>query len=336
LNIKNQNKIIFQHLTGSEKQTLWADKIRADKFALIEKAHNENLDNIDMNAYWGDAMSPDDSRLAHAITLLKNQISASWWIDNRDRKISNILVELFTQHPEQPDRIDDCQLKMQAESEATVRPESPETETVTEIRTLSDRITVHFHEKLEKFRLIMRKHGFTWSEFYWERQLNARNGSVQNRAAEIGHTLLANGFIIRIYNESIRQAAISGTYQEEQTRWISVYTTGSNKGNLCISWSRDEDYYRAAKSLPTAKYVKPNIAVDIEHFEDILDFAEINGFSISDAAQNAIDAAEQIKEKSLVVHIEPIETEQRIKMSDKPEKLAVPDDVDINDELLDE
>jgi len=324
----------MKQLTGSKKQIAWADEIRAAKLEFIEKAKNGVLDHIDMMAYWGNAIPPDDPRINHAITMLKKQVSASWWIDNRDRKISNILAELFIQHPEQTNKTD-CELEIQAAAEATVRPVVPETETVAEIRPLSDRITVHFHEKLEKFRLTMRKHGFTWSEFYWERQLNARNGSVEDRAAEIGHALLANGFIIRIYNESIRQTAISGTYHEEETRWISVYTAGSHKGKLCISWDRDEDYYRAAKSLPTAKYVKPNIAVDIEHFEDVLDFAEINGFSISDAALTAIDVAKQIKERSLVVHIDPVESEQ-LKISNEPEKLAVPDDVEIDNELLDD
>ncbi|MFA5922345.1 MAG: hypothetical protein WC856_13800 [Methylococcaceae bacterium] len=343
-------------LTGSEKQILWAEKIRADKLALLETLPTMPV--YEMDTWWSwhhlrDFISKEQEKeisgqcenkgdlfkvaiqlpiLQKGLTVLKAQTRASWWIDNRDSKLSIIIAELLKALPaEQPS--ENKPLEIDAQAEATVRPETPVTETVAEIKALANKITVSFPEKVESFRLIMRNHGFTWSGSCWVCELNARNGVPSDRAAEIGHILLGSGFIIRIYDDLTRQLAIDGNYSEEQTRWITAYTSGNEQGRLCISWSRDEDYDKAAKRLPTA-YVKPSISVAVEQFEQVLDFAEINDFSISETAMKVIDAAREAKEHALIAHVELVD---KVQHSDdgKPVKLETPENVGVDNDLRD-
>jgi hypothetical protein len=346
-------------LTGTEKQILWAEKIRADKLAMLDKI--PGMAAYEVDAYWTwhhlrDAISKDDEKAISAqcesradlfrvaiqlpimqksLALLREQTKASWWIDNRDTKLSAILAELLRNMPaEQP--AENKPLEIDAAAEATVRPESPVTETIAEIRTLDKRVRVLFPEKIESFRLLMRKHGFTWStdRGYWFRELSNSNGAAHDRAAEIGHILLGNGFIIRIYDETVRAMAVNGNFAPEQTRWIKLFTSGAEQGRLCVHWGRDEDFYKAAKRLPTARYAKPDVSVAVEQFEQVLDFAGINGFSISDAAMEAIDKARSARDSALVAKVELSEREN-LGDDGKPIKLETPDHVDIDDELRD-
>ncbi len=344
-------------LTGSEKQILWAEKIRADKLALLESLPTMPI--YEMDAWWSwhhlrDFINKDQEKeisaqcndkgdlfkvaiqlpiLQKGLATLKAQTKASWWIDNRDTKLSAIIAELLKSLPiEQP--AENKPLEINAQAEATVRPESPTTETVAEIKPLANKVTVSFPEKIESFRLIMRKQGFSWSGNAWVRELSHSNGTAKDRAAEIGHILLGSGFIIRIYDETIRAIAINGNYQEEQTRWIKAYTSGTEQGRLCITWGRDEDYYKAAKRLPTARYIKPSVSVSAEQFEQVLDFAEINGFSISPTAMQLIESAREAKDRALIAHVE---LPDKVYQGDdgQPIKMNIPDSVEVSDDLLD-
>lgn len=325
-------------LTGSDKQTAWAEKIRSEKLETIRQAKSGELEKMFFDAYFGaayQAIAIDDPQLDYAIELLTAQTSASWWIDCRDTKIGITLQQLFVKHPPaKPASPDEQALIDDIKTEATVRPENPVSETIAEISAHDSNIQVKFTEKREDFRLLMRKHGFSWMTDRWQRNLNTRAGEPADRAAEIGHILLGSGFVIRLFDDAIRQAAISGQFEHEQTRWVTLYISGKEQGRLCIHWSRDEDYYKAAKRLPTARYAKPDISVAIEQYEEVLDFAELNSFAISPKARAAIDAARQAKENALVVHVELAPTE---KQGDdgKPVKLETPDKVEIDDELRD-
>ncbi len=71
----------YATLEGSEKQVRWANDIRAKKIADAEKLAakvNKNKDLFD-----------------GAVKQMKNEISASWWIDRRNDTIMDILKELL-------------------------------------------------------------------------------------------------------------------------------------------------------------------------------------------------------------------------------------------------
>lgn len=325
-------------LTGSDKQISWAEKIRAEKLETIRQAKAGELEKMVFDAYFGaayQAIAIDDPQLDYAIELLMAQTSASWWIDCRDTKIGITLQQLFIKHPPvKPTSADEQALIDDIKTEATVRPENPGSETIAEISANDSNVQVKFAEKRDDFRLLMRKHGFSWMTDRWQRNLNTRTGEPSDRAAEIGHILLGSGFVIRIFDDAMRQTAISGQFAHEQTRWITLYISGKEQGRLCLHWGRDEDYYKAAKRLPTARYAKPDISVAIEQYEEVLDFAELNSFAVSPKARAAIEAARQAKEKALVVHVELVPSENHGD-DGKPVALEVPANVEIDDALRD-
>jgi hypothetical protein len=346
-------------LTGSDKQIAWAEKIRADKLATLEKL--PDIAGYEVDAWWSwphfrdiftkeetSAMSaqcatPADitmivlqhPTIQRGLAALKQKTSASWWIDNRDTKLSAIVASLIKSFvPEQPP--EQKALELDAATEATVRPGQAKTETVAEINITATALTIKFPEKIESFRLLMRGNGFAWSGSAWTRTLNAFTGTGADRAAEIGHKLLGSGFIVRIYDEAVRANAITGTFAAEQTRWIKRCASGEYKDWFSLKWSYEDDCYKAAMRLHRAKYSKPNVVVPGEFFADVLDFAEINNFAISPAALALIEDVKAKKEAALVVHVEPPLKTKRKKLSEKPAKLDVPENVDISDDLKDD
>jgi hypothetical protein len=345
-------------LTGSEKQILWAEKIRAEKLALIDQLADmptielpyhwewrhlaewvmDDLKHIpatDKQAAWQNAWQLPI--MVKAVSALKAQTKASWWIDNRDIKLSALFAALIKTLPREVSP-EEKALEIDAAVEATVRlrPEHPHTETVAEIQLHDNSISVHFPEKLEAFRLLMRANDYTWSGSAWTRAINRFTGAAQDRAAEIGHKLLGSGFIIRIYNEDARAKAITGDFEPEQTRWVKVRVGGEYKDWFAIEWSRDEDFYRQAKRLHRAQYSKPHVVVPAENFEEVQDFAKAHDFRLSPGAQQLIDKTLAEREAALVVHVDPPEPVRNKRLSEKPAKLDVPDVVDVDESLIDD
>jgi hypothetical protein len=312
-----------------------------EKLETIRQALAGEMQPMYIDAYWGtsgwrqEAMPIEDANVGYAMELLKQQTEASWWIDNRETKAGYILRELFIAHPPMPAIEPDQQTIIdEAKAEATVRPSEPVTETVAEILVGEQTVSILFPEKRESFRQLVKKHGFSWQGDRWKRLLPSTAGSAADRAAEIGHLLLGHGFIVRQYNAAVRAAMINGQFETEQTRWVALYTSGNESGRLCIRWSRDEDYYRAAKRLPTARYYKPHISVSVEQFEQVLDFAEVNSFSVTAAAQAAIDEARRVKLAALVADVN-LTTQEKHQDDGKPVELDVPQNVEVDDDLRD-
>jgi hypothetical protein len=229
-----------------------------------------------------------------------------------------------------------AQIVADAQIEATIRPEKAVTETIAEISITDSKVKVHFPEKRDDFREAIKKLGFSW-EGHWERTIRPTNGAPEDRAAEVGHLLLAQGFIIRIYDTVIRQKAIDNSYEKECTRWIMARTSGDYTGWFSISWNRQkEDYYNVARKLPGSKYNSPDIVVRPEHFEEVLDFANRYNFQLSNGARNLVESAKAAKEAVLVAKVDPPKKERKLIASDKPPVLEVPQEGDIDEALRDE
>jgi len=307
-------------LAGTEKQIAWAEKIRQDVIARAE------------GCIYGRVPEAERETLLPGFDELQQIESARWWINHRDitlRELEKLMLKTAKEQEEKP-------LADAAKIEATVRPEKPVTETVAEIRALENCIEVHFPEKRDDFREIVKVQlGMEWSVNRWTRKLVKINGTPADRAAEAGHRLLAAGFPVRIFDDETRQKAITGTYGPEHTRWIMCRVSGDYLGYLSIKWGRKEDFYRAAKGIKRSRYYKSNVVVPPEYFDEVLDFAQLYDFRISESAQKAIDVARQARESMLVVNVVlPIEKEHVV-VSGKPPVLEVPAEVDVADEFRD-
>lgn len=316
-------------LTGSEKQVAWAETIRKQKIATLDEAiqHREMSDRVDKDRFFA------------AVESLKNKSEARWWIDNRDTHVDRLMKIEYdkTEKPLPPEEKQIAEeAKTEAMKEATVRPEKPITETVAEIRAGEKFVEVSFPEKREDFRQLVRfKLGYSWNKekLVWRRDLKVTNGSAHDRAAELGNRLLAAGFPIRIYDETLRVHAVYGTFDPESKRWIAKRTSGKYEGWFVISWTREDDFYKAAKRLRGSKYDKPSVVVPAEQFQEIIDFAEMYQFSLSDGAKTLIDTARDVREGALKASVKAPEKHELPEPGDKPAPLAVPENVEIDVEF---
>lgn len=336
-------------LTGTEKQIAWAETIRAERIKEIDAAtasYDDKLKNMaDKNlmdkanarALEDGFLSLEDAFICgkEATKAIKGITSAHWWIDNRSSNTGHILVDKAKEIAKT--RKEQAPQAVEAKVEATVRPESPKTETVAEIRALEKSVEVVFPEKREDFWQIIKKQlHFEWSGSSWKRVIKSTNGTPSDRAAEVGHKLLAAGLPIRIFNEETRNKAVSGNYEQECTRWVMARTSGQYQGWFAVNWTEmNDNLYRAARKLPGSKWDNPSVVVPSEQFEEVLDFAGMYGFKLSDGAQELVNQARKIKEAALVAHVVEVDNEQPIVPGEKPKKLAVPEKVEVADEFKD-
>jgi len=297
-------------LTGTEKQIAWAETIRREMIDVATCAVQGTATEFQLQARWDEEYSfrrthrgiaGDDPRLPAAMEALKRQTKASWWIDNRDTRLSVLLKELAELAEKQAR--DTAPAAVEAREEATLRPEQEQTATIAEIRALADNtIEIRFPEKREDFReLVKQTLGYHWTGNAWSCQITDYNGPIQDRLAEAGNRLLQAGFIVRITDPEARAAAVAGDYRPERKRWIKRIMSGKYEGWLSITWPRTDDHYHLAKALPGSRYSRPAVIVPPAQYDALEDYAEAKSYQISDKAREALDIAREAHEGALVV-----------------------------------
>lgn len=332
-------------LTGSEKQVAWAETIRAQQIARVVewagRTHDEFGFDDSSSRIIAVLRRPDGkAKIDAAVESIRQQSRASWWIDYRECKpavlISDALRELADAPP--PAAAGTASAAVDALAEATVRPETPVTDAVTEIRATADAVEIRLPEKREDFRQIVRfELGYTWTDGVWRRKLNpAINGTSADRAAEAGHHLLAAGFPIRIFDESIRACAVAGDYPREQRRWVMAQKKDPFAGWFIIRWPKGDDFYSAARRLPGSRYADGCVFIPPEHFDQVQDFAHQYDFSLSPGAIKIVHEQQTIRERTLIVRPVPVKKPESKRVDAKPLKLEVPNDVRIDEDLRDE
>jgi hypothetical protein len=324
-------------LNGSEKQIAWAITIRMRILNDIQDCF-EKYDDLATD----NRLDQDDAKYIERqndiITALCENQSAAWWIDRRSAIAENLIETIYNSLPIAQEQMEKS-IQKEVEAQATVRPETAVTETVAEIRIKENIVEIQFPEKRDDFRQTVRfKMGYTWnySDSVWKRKIAKFSGPIKDRVSEIGHRLLSEGFCIRIFDQDLRERAVSGAFTPEITKWIKARVSGKHKDHFSIWWGKDHDYYRQAKRLACAQWDKPDVVVPMEQFEEVLGFAETHGFSISEGAKNLIDKAEETKRLALTVSVEPPKNpDPKPKSDGKPPVLEVPEHVDVADEFLD-
>lgn len=313
-------------LTGTEKQVAWAELIRQQMLADLDKFIYKQVKIEHRN----------DPSFLEAVEKIRSRTEARWWIDNRGMNMSWELKYLLEKAANEV-KAEKLQPAVDAaKAEATVRTENPVTETVAEIRTLENAIEVYFPERRDDFREVVKGLKFKWSGSAWRREIVPKNGTLADRAAETGHRLLAAGFPVRIFDDGVRKKAISGAYEHECTRWVQLRTGEKYQGWLAISWDHGDDFYGAAKKLPGAHWSKPSVVVPVENFDEVLDFAKMYGFQVSDLTQEAIDQARCTRDATLTVNVAPPKEPEKVIASSRPPVLEVPVEVQVDDEFREE
>jgi|SRR5579871_3641633 len=327
-------------LRGTEKQVGWAESLRLEKLHELQ----EKLEHLPPD-------KANDPLLQRAVEVISAETSAHQWIEWRDLPPGSLLLRVYkslesaaaTPAPatEQTGTPTDAD-RLLALAEATMRPASPRTETVAELHLDGNSLSVHFPEKREDFREIVKfQFGYTWSDgaICWQRTLTPKwHGLPADRAAELARALLAAGFPVRVFDEQVRQKILSGDLAPEQTRWIRRQKSGEHEGWFVLSWERQEDFSLAAKKIKRSRYQNGTVVAPPEQFEEVLDFAERYQFRLSEAAQSIAQAARDARQRMLLVQVEaspqPTHSKQPgAPTSHVPPRLTPPTSVEIPDDL---
>lgn len=249
----------FPELTGTEKQIAWANSIRMEFY---EACIEENC-------------IPD--------VIITKETSAKFWIDNRDYLHDSDFLEHYQQK---------CTKEKQEKAlidADTVRPVKISHPGVVEIVERMNCICV-IYEKDQDFMNLVKSYHYRWDGL-WCRSLKETTGPFGERAAEIGHALLKNGFSICIHDPEILEKAISGDFEPEHTRWIYSRV---NSSLLAINWmGRNEELYRMARKIKGSKWDGQSVVVDVSHHHLVEEFAFDNGFRFTAAAEEKIKKYEE-------------------------------------------
>ncbi len=294
-------------LEGTEKQVAWAETIRQELFSCFEKIGEENTYGIRKNKILYDRF----------IEAVRNETRAKWFIDNRD-SFHFIFITSFIEFMEEyltavtprliSEKEENDPQAVDAKAEATVTPEKATTTAVAEIKVSDDKIIAVF-EKNDTFIQTVKSLQYRWNGSVWERKINELTGLAADRAAELGNKLLNAGIPIMIMDEQIRNAAIQGEYEPECNRWVLKV---KNEDKLKIKWwEKNDRLYQIARKLPGSKWDK-GVIVNIAHYKDVEEFANLYGFKFSQKAQAAIEAErERIASVAVVKPVQVEKQEQR-------------------------
>lgn len=322
-------------LTGSEKQVAWAESIRAEVWETLTQLIQE----VEMTIKVRPEFEKAGQLAILAIEEIASETSAKWWIENgRGRGLEswrqevNLRAKRLRTEPEKHDTVA-SKAATEAMKEATIRPEKPATEVVAEIQADDKKLTVKFPEKRDDFRGIMKSLGFRWSDG-WKKSLSFRTENKEDRVVEVACRLLAAGFIVRVFDNSLRERIARGEYDPECRYWVF-----QNGGHFAIEWPYGDNFYSEAIKISGARWDREAKVMTIpkEAYEEVLGFAEARGFKISQGAQNLINEAEEAKRKSLIVEAPEVkEAATPRHLKGKPKKVATPDKVEIDESLRDE
>jgi hypothetical protein len=201
-------------------------------------------------------------------------------------------------------------------------------------------VTARYPEILDAMKETVKALGWSWNgrAGLWSLTVNAFNGPALDRLVEAGAALLAAGVIVSVPSAEIARRIKEGDYQPVQERWVTKLVGGKHAGWFNIAWGRKDDLYRPAMKIHGARYVGGSVAAPPESYDEVLDFAQVYGYSISEGAQKLADEARQRAWQIAVV--EPPTLRQRKNVRDrgqaKPARMAAPDaPVEVDSELLD-
>ncbi|MGG1673965.1 hypothetical protein ACIFOE_25730 [Paenibacillus sp. NRS-1783] len=221
--------------------------------------------------------------------------------------------------------------------EAVARPENPKSETIVDIRVVGSIIEVTMKERRDDFYdLIKYKLKCTWSSHRWERRISMANGTVEDRAAEIGHRIMHAGFIVRIDDDHIRRKAVEADYEPECTNWVFARTKGEYAGWFVIHWDKEDTYYRAARRIVESRYDKPRVVVPPHQYEELLGFTDQYDFKLSTGAKELLEKAKADRERMLIASVKEPDHKIPFSAKTKPESLPVPAQQQIDAEFLDQ
>ena len=167
----------------------------------------------------------------------------------------------------------------------------PVSDIVCELTLEGDVIAADYPARDEGFHAAIRAARFRWSGRRWSRTVDGFQGDPVDRVAEVAQCLIGHGFLVRVHHPAALAKAISGNFEPEQTRWVSVASgMADHDGWYALTWLYGDNMYEVAKSLPGARWVSPTLLVPPGAHASVADFAARYDFRMTPDAERIADA----------------------------------------------
>jgi len=192
-----------------------------------------------------------------------------------------------------------------------ISPSQPASKTIAQIFLENDTIKVRFPERLDEFNALVKKHGFYWQWPLWIRDVSGLALPARERCVELCYNLIDVGFIVDIPDDLV-QDVVDCNFEPEQKRWIKRKTKSATHLDwFVITWPYGDSFYDESKRITGSEYSKPYVVVPKEHYDEVLDFANIHGFKLSKAALELVELAKSEQDNILVVNLKPRKKRER-------------------------
>lgn len=273
-------------LQGTEKQVAWANTLRNAFIERIEKSKEDK--NFADTLKWELNISRlEAKKVINNFDDILEEImikdEARFFIDNRDR-FNRTIFSISKEIEKIKEEINNGAEEVILES--TVAPAEIKYDGIVEIK-FDDNTVKACYEKNNDFRSIVKSLRFSWENGCWQRKISESTGTASDRAAELGNKLLNSGFSICILDEETRNKAVNADYEIECDRWIY---RRKDTSKLAVNWvGYDDSLYRKASKLPGAKWGRPSVLVDVSHYKEVQEFAELMDFKFSESALELIE-----------------------------------------------
>ena len=186
----------------------------------------------------------------------------------------------------------------------------------------------------DRFTPVVRGLGYRWDGGHWTRVIGKLAEPVSDRAVELGVHILAAGFPVEVRSDELFRRISAGEYQPETRNWVSARTTGKFVGWFQVRWDPDgKDYFRSVSLIRGSRCYPGSALVPAHCYDEVLDFAEMHEFAVSDGALDL--AAKAKREREAMILVTPV---VRTATTPPPCVTASPGDeaIGIADELADD
>lgn len=157
----------------------------------------------------------------------------------------------------------------------------------------------------ERFAEAVKSLRYRWNGTWWQREISKFSEPLIDRAVELGCHILKAGFPVEVRSEELYRRIIAGEYKPEVWTWVKSLTRGKYAGWFEITWDRNgKSYAKQASLIRGGRCYQAASLVPATAFDEVMDFARVHGFSVSDGAFDL--AAKARRERAAMFLVDPV------------------------------
>lgn len=310
--MKLQEENGLPELKGSEKQVAWAMKIRQDFLDSLDRLH-DGVDRDWNSGLRGDVEKEENKKkmkVEHAMidaccAYMCEQTDAKFFINERD--------DLFSYHGEESWHLYDCmeivkfyakefveehnEYRVAAKKEAEAKQVEVHPEEVTggtkvwlSIQDDTVKLTSDYEARLVNI-IHSLPFKMKWDGYRWNYKVESFRGTAEAVVAELGNRFLSKGYIVIFPDKEMADMSTSGEFEKYHIN--AVYRNKNNDKQLIVKMDANDEELKNLmyniRGLNFSHYHDDIASVSVEHYKEVLEFAEDNGFAISPGAKEAIE-----------------------------------------------